>query len=422
MNLKILYYKISKRFWELWEYKIFRFAVIIHFFYLILSIFLTLIFFRYQNDFLVYYKVGEVFITDINNLYTADYLWPFRYFPISATLFVPFYFLGFDTGFIIFNFINLLLNIVICVLIYKIIIHIRREYYAGEDKRIILYISLFLLSLPNLFNYILGQINLYVTFLILLSLLLFLKHEKVRWDFIASIILGISVIIKPITIFMIPFLIIIQFNYQEKKFEFEFLRTLIRLIGVILPLTLNFTFFIVFPTLWEGFISTNFTGEEPIILNHSFSLTKIITNFCIFYKISYNPLLILIIILFIIGGPSFFIFIFRKSKNNSIIFAYLFGILIMLLVYYDSWPHHLLVLTPILIILIFSIPRDSNITENYLKPSLFFFNFFDLGFMGIWFLTQKWFPLNFMSTLFLLITFYSVSRICLMKVLDNQKN
>ncbi|MFX1469761.1 MAG: glycosyltransferase family 87 protein [Promethearchaeota archaeon] len=422
MNLKLFYKKINKRFRELWEYKIFRFTIIIHFFYFILSIFLTLIFFRNQNDFLVYYKVGEVFITDINNLYTAEYLWPFRYLPISATLFIPFYLLGFDIGFITFNFINLLLNVLICMLIYKIIILVRREDHEREDKRIIFYISLFLLGLPNLFNYILGQINLYITFLILVSLFLFLKYENIKWDFIASIILGLSVIIKPITIFMIPFLLSILFKYQQRKFEFEFLRSIIRLVGVLLPLSLNLLFFIIFPNLWEGFISTNFTGEEPIILNHSFSLTKIITNFCIFYDISYNPLLILLIILFIIGGSSFLIFIFRKINNNSIIFAYLFGIIIMLLVYYDSWPHHLLVLTPILIILIFYIPKNSNITKNYLKPSFFFFNFFDLGFMGIWFITKEWFPFNFMSTVFLLITFYSVSRICLIKDSDYQKN
>ena len=79
--------KVYRRLRELWEYDIFRYALLIHGFYLILSFILTLVFFREQNDFLVYYEVGKVFITDINNLYNrANYLWPFRYLPISIFL------------------------------------------------------------------------------------------------------------------------------------------------------------------------------------------------------------------------------------------------------------------------------------------------------------------------------------------------
>lgn len=423
MNLNTYLVKIKSRFGALWEHKIFRFAIIIHGFYFILSMVLTLIFFREQNDFLVYYKVGEVFIHDINDLYNrANYLWPFRYFPISAIFFVPFYLVGFDLGFILFNFINLLLNILICILLYKIILYIRREDHEREDKRIILYISLFLMSLPNLFNYILGQINLYITLLILLSLFLFLTRESLKWDFLSSFILGISVLIKPITIFMIPFLLILKFEDKQRKFKFDILRSLIRIIGVILPLSLNLFLFLLYPKLWEGFLATNFTGEEPIILNHSFSLTKIIINFYIFYNISYNPLLIFLLILFIIGGIGFLMYIFRRSNSHTIVFAYLFGILIMLLVYYDSWTHHLLALTPLLVLLIFYLPRNSEITKNYVKPSFFFFSFFDLGFIGIWFITQNWFPFNFASTVFLLILFYGSSKFCVTGDINDQKS
>ena len=420
MNANELLLRTYKRFRELWEHKIFKVAILIHGFYFILSMILTLIFFRDQNDFLVYYEVGEVFITDINNLYSTEYLWPFRYFPISAAIFVPFYLLGFDLGFVLFSFINLILNIGICILLYKIIILIKGKYHEREDNRIILYISLFLMGLPNLFNYILGQINLYVTILILLSLYIFLKHKSLKWNFISSIILGISVIIKPITIFMIPFLLVINFKFEQKKFNLNIKRSLIRLIGVMIPLSFNIIFFLIYPALLRGFIITNFTGEEPIIVNHSFSLSKLILNFFIFYNISHNPLLILLLILFVVGGIGFFVYIFRKVYNNSIVFGYIFGILIMLLVYYDSWTHHLLALTPILIILIFYIPRNSKITKKFIKPSFFFLNFIDFGFMGIWFIIQNWFPFNFASTIFLLLIFYGSIRFCLTKELVNE--
>jgi len=377
---------------------------------------LTLVFFKEQNDFRVYYRVGELFMTDINGLYNPlNYIdmWPFRYFPISAAFFVPFYLLGFELGFIVFNLFNLLLNVLICNLLYKILIHIRREDHEKGDKRIVMYICLFLMGLPNLFNYILGQINLYVTLLILLSLFLFLTREGFKWDLISSIILGFSIIIKPITIFMIPFLLVLKLRFKQKQFEFKVLKSLIRIIGLLLPLSLNLFLFLLYPSLWDGFLTTNFTGSETIIVNHSFSLTKIILNFFIFFNISHNPLLVFLLISFIIGGLSFVVYVFRRITENSIIFAYLFGILIMLLVYYDSWTHHLLALTPLLIILIFYMPRNSKITKKYVKPSFFFFSFFDLAFMGIWFITQKWFPFNLVSTIFLLIILYGSTKFCL---------
>ena len=107
--------KIKNRIKVLWGYKIFRYTVLIHGGYFIVSIILTLVFFRQDNDFLVYYKVGEVALRNINDLYTETYKWPFRYFPLSALYFIPFYLMGFDFGFITFNLINLVLNILICI-------------------------------------------------------------------------------------------------------------------------------------------------------------------------------------------------------------------------------------------------------------------------------------------------------------------
>ncbi|MFX1463970.1 MAG: hypothetical protein ACFFBF_13150, partial [Promethearchaeota archaeon] len=99
MNLINWILKIRKRVRDLWKYKIFRIAIFIHIFYFILTIFLTLKFFRYRTDFRVYYVTAEVLLRDINDLYTEGYVVPFRYLPISAIIFIPFYLMGFDTGF-----------------------------------------------------------------------------------------------------------------------------------------------------------------------------------------------------------------------------------------------------------------------------------------------------------------------------------
>ncbi|MHA2390838.1 MAG: glycosyltransferase family 87 protein [Promethearchaeota archaeon] len=420
-----IFERIKCRIRDLWEYKIFKYTLLIQGIYFFLSILLTLIFFRDRNDFLVYYEVGEVVITDINNLYTTTYNWPFRYLPISSLYFVPFYLMGFSFGFIVFNFINLLLNIFICNFLYKIIVLVRNEDHEKNDKRVILYICLYLISLPQIFNYILGQINLYITLLILISLYIFIKRNGFQWNLIGSLILGLSINLKPITLFMIPFIIFISFDYQRKKLKIDIFKSLIRLIGVVIPVSLNLILFLMYPDLLTGFLSRNFTGSDTVILNHSFSIIKLISNFLLYIGVTPEviPLLpIFLSVLLVIGILGFLIYIFRRNIQFSVVFGYSYGLLIMFLTYFDSWNHHLLTFTPILIIILFNLSRNSEITKKFIKPSLHFFNFFDLAFMGIWFLIQTWFPFNFESTIFMLITFYGISKYCLKGDLTNQKS
>jgi len=270
-----------------------------------------------------------------------------------------------------------------------------------------------MISLPQIFNYILGQVNLYVTLLILVSLFIFLKYSSIKWQLIASIILGLSIIIKPITTFMIPFLIVIQFDLKNKKFKFDMKRSLVRLIGVILPVSLNLIMFIIYPRLLQGFLATNFTSLEPSQVNHSFSITKLIIN--LFYVIGFteNQLLsiqmpLFLTILIIIAIMGFISFITRKTTNYQIIYGYSIGILIMLICYYDSWDHHLLNLIPLLLIILFNLPRESEITKKFIKPSFIFFSFLDLAFMGIYFAVKDIFPFNFGSTIFLVLILYGL--------------
>jgi len=121
--------KCLERFKTLWiKYTVFRIAVIIHLCYFIISLICVLTILREQNDFLIYFNAGGIFYNDINDLYNQEhYIWDYRYLPLSAMFFVPFYLLGFDLGFVIFHTLNLVLNILICVLLYKIIKLVRKE-------------------------------------------------------------------------------------------------------------------------------------------------------------------------------------------------------------------------------------------------------------------------------------------------------
>ncbi|MFW9990393.1 MAG: glycosyltransferase family 87 protein [Candidatus Odinarchaeota archaeon] len=419
MNLKS---RIIHRIKELWEQKVFRYALILHSFYFILSIIFFFAFYQKKNDFIIFYNVGKIFLNDIENLYNQTYyLWDFRYLPLSALFFIPFSSLNFQVAFIIFNICNLFLNFLICIVLFKIILLIRNEDHENDDKRVILYISIYLMGLPHVLNYIYGQINLYITLLMLLSLYIFLKYKDLKWQLIGSIILGISIIIKPTAFFLIPFLIIFNINLENKRVTFNFFKSAIRIIGVIIPVLFNFILFLLIPVIWEGFLNTNFTGNNPIALNFSFSITKIIINFCYFYNIPFNQISILLGVISIVGGLGFLIFIINRLEKDSIIFGYAFGVLIMLLTYFDSWDHHLLNLTPILILVIFNLPHKSEITGS-IKLSLFFFSFFDLAFIGIWYLIYPLFPYNIVPTFFLLLSFYGISKYCLQKHNEKKRN
>ena len=403
-----------------WKLKIFRYAIFLQLFYFILSVVLTLVFFRSLNDFNVYYEVGEVVVTNINELYQIEYQWPFRYFPLSAFFFVPFYYLGFDLGFIVFNILNLMLNGCISILLFKIITLIKGVDHEKSNERVILYLSLYLMGTPQLFNLILGQINLYVIFFILLSLYLFLSHDNLKWRFIASVILGISAIFKPVTLFLFPFLIILRYNRESKKIEFKFLESLIRVVGALIPLALNLILFILFPPLLEGFIEINLTGEETVLINHSMSITKLISNLLYLFGVRGSDLLMIQFPLFIsilsffalLGFIFYYILQTRRINQENLIYGYILGILIMFLSYFDTWNHHLLIINPLLIIVIFNFSRTSLITNKIVKKSFLFFNFFDIIFTGIFFITESFFPLNFAGTVFLLVLLYGIFKFC----------
>ena len=410
---------VKRKFKRFWEEKIFRIAVLLHLFYYILSIILFFTVLSEKNDFLIFYESGKIFLNDINNLYNQTYyLWDFRYFPLSALFFVPFSLIDFGLAFVLFNTLNLFLNFLIIMLLYGIIKIVRGKDHEQNDKRIILYISIYLMGVPHVLNYIYGQINLFITLFILISLLIFLTYKSNVWQFIGSFILGISIIIKPTSIFLIPFLLILHFDLEKRKLKIDFSKSFIRIFGVILPVLSNFVLFAAFPKLWEDFLETNFTGSNPIALNFSYSLTKLITNFCYFYNIPFNQLTILLLSVGIVGGTGFIIFVLIRREQNSILYGYTFGILIMLLTYFDSWDHHLLNLTPLLIIIIFNLPRKTKLL-NYIKPSLFFFNFFDILFVGIWYLTYPLFPYNFVGTFFLILVLFGVIKYCLVKKSKN---
>ena len=124
---------VKRKFSRFWEEKIFRIAVLLHLFYYFLSIILFFTVLSEKNDFLIFYESGKIFLNDINNLYNqAYYLWDFRYFPLSALFFVPFSLIDFRLAFVLFNTLNLFLNFLIIMLLYRIIQKMKRIFIFKE--------------------------------------------------------------------------------------------------------------------------------------------------------------------------------------------------------------------------------------------------------------------------------------------------
>ncbi|MFW5895603.1 MAG: glycosyltransferase 87 family protein [archaeon] len=393
---------------------------------------MTLTVLRHFNDFLVFYEVGKVFIQDIENLYNpSNYLWPFRYFPLGGLPFTPFSQLSFEAAFITFNIFSVFINFLICLLIYKIsgLISQNKEKDVSENK--IMYISLYLLALPHVYNYAMGQVNSLLTFLLLISLYIFLKYDKTVFNLIGGILIGISVNIKPITIFIVPFLITFSIYSKVHKFnKEEITESLIRVLGVLVPIFLNIIFFLLIPELLTGFLEINFIGTETLKINNSFSITKLIINAMTMLNVEMSLLkqlqiILFLIILLIMGGTGFLIFLLRKREKNAILYGFILGIVITLLVYFDTWDLHLILLFPLMIISILNLEETANgIEEKFflqkvMKKSLYFFLFIDLPIFGIIYFVRDVFPYNFVPTIFLILLFVSVGRFLLKEGKEN---
>ncbi len=185
----------------------FLFAVTLNVIYLVI----TFIFFFYlesplmssiNSDYLTFYNAGLRVIDDLPNLYNLPItIFPFRYLPISAYFFTPFSLLGLKLGFFVYQIFNFTLNLVVIYLIYKIIkIYLKTDkklnisyklnkfkdvFYEPDNESILHQSGMLLIMLPQFMNYFLGQINILVSFFILISLYYFLK-DSLKYDLLGG--------------------------------------------------------------------------------------------------------------------------------------------------------------------------------------------------------------------------------------------
>jgi len=381
-----------------------------------------------NSDYLTFYNAGLIVIDDLPNLYNLPIpIFPFRYLPISAYFFTPFSLLGLKLGFFVYQIFNFTLNLVVIYLIYKIIkIYLKTDkklntsyklnkfkdvFYEPDNESILHQSGMLLIMLPQFMNYFLGQINILVSFFILISLYYFLK-DSLKYDLLGGLFLGLGLSFKPFLILILPFIILLSYNRETKTFELQFKRTISRLAGSIILILISGLFFLILPEMLTGFIEVNLTGEYTysvgggLEINPSFSLTRILLTLFEVLALDINYFLVFIIIILLIWLPIFIVFLFSKISQIRLIHGYFTGITVMLLVYFDSWPHHIVVLAPFLIFFLL-LEKDFN-RYVFFKYVYYLISFSILAFWIIFYLTYVIFPFNLGGMILLVLLYYTL--------------
>ncbi|MHA1985225.1 MAG: glycosyltransferase family 87 protein [Promethearchaeota archaeon] len=382
-----------------------------------------------ENDYLSFYYAGLNVIEDLPNLYSSSLSpFPFRYLPLSAYFFTPFSILGLRIGYFIFQIFNFLLNIFLIYLMYKIIQVYKNTYKRSnfnyqvknfrdlfdnaENESVLHQSAVFLIMLPQFMNYFLGQINVIVTIFVLSSLYCFLKNNN-KNDLLGGFLIGFGIQLKPTLIFILPFLIFLNYSKETKKFNFKIKKTLMRLIGSIVLVLISGSYFLIFPEMLLDFIDVNLVGEYTytiegaLEINPSFSLTRVVLIIFNLFRLNVNGFLIFIIITILILVPLYVFYILNPNQPTSLINGYLAGILVMMIVYFDTWPHHLIVLAPFLIFFVL-FHEDFEFYKglkycHYLLPAL------AVVFWGIFYLTYEIVPFNIGGLVFLMLVYYFIA-------------
>lgn len=400
-------------------------GITVHVIYFVISLLLFYFTaFSETSDFLTYHNAGRIILEDINDLYNQEnYNFPYRYFPISAYFFSPFALLGLEIGYFVFQICSLVLNFISCYLIYHIADKIQSSNDLFKSKDLtsnkIKYVALYLMFFPHFMNYSLGQINNFITIFLLLALLFFLKGTMI-FDVLGGILVGISISIKPLAIFIIPFILVIRYDTDDKKFSLDFKSILFRLGGVVVPMLISLLYFLLFPALLQGFIDINLSGEYTEEgINNSISITRAILNLFFINSISVSNILIFAILTAGVAVPGFLIYIIRKNSKVGINEGIILGMTIMLLVYFDSWDHHLVSLTPFISLFLILNDFDYSAYEQkwlkYFRVGYYLLASAVVLLSALFFMTWESFPFNFWGSIFLLFIYISVLKYSLFK-------
>jgi len=326
--------------------KALKLSIVLNIIYVIGTIigFLVSDFFLFAHDFLIFDQSSEILMNNPIELYTSDLYStdvldnPFRYFPLFSLLNIPMSMIPFEIAFILHTFLMTSIHV---ASFYLILILCKKFYHlevaSWRETQFFVLALAAPLQVPNL---VFGQISEIYIFLVLLSLV-FLENAKTqRYKiqnnlFFAGLMIGLSIIYKPFSILLIPFLIPVFIDFKKKSFKIEFKSTLNSLVGLILPILPNLYYWIKYPNFIRDFFGVNASAQ--IFDYPSTSITRIITSLVKVAGSAFPEFWFMIGFVLVLYIALYFTYITQspQSRNFSIYFGFAF--LILMITYPDSW-------------------------------------------------------------------------------------
>ncbi len=239
----------------------------------------------------------DSYIYDINNLYD-NINCPFKNLPQIVFYLMIFYFIPGDLLIKILAF-----GVSIFVMSMCTFVVARKNYQLmGQDAtKALILASLGLMMIAQSVDQIYSQLNISSGLCLVLSFYGMLKgNEKLQFFF-----LGLSVMFKHITIFMIPILLI------QGKFSLRKLVT--RLVFVVLPLVPSIVIFLRFPHLIPSFIKAN--TNAIVDFNNSIIFAGSLTKFLTLYT-PLSPIVALVVVA-VVGYGAFILLAKKRHLDNQ---------------------------------------------------------------------------------------------------------
>jgi hypothetical protein len=319
---------------------IFAFAVV----WVSLQFIFTIMKLQYSNDFGEYYSTALVFFgKDPSLIYNYSYMFTnYQANPFRSLLAVLGYFylytkLPWLPSYIIYSIVALFINLSTLFITAKALALVEPPASEGSapSMKYKKYLVAFFILPFFLEVYLQGQVAMYVAFFVISGLYCCLKGH----EFAGSVLLGLSIVFKPVAIFVVLFLVL---EVDPKKI-FR------RIIGIAITLVPDALIFLTHPSLLSSFISLNISGYRGLATFFpAISFSQFLIQFA-----NVGPLqaqLVALAIALVIG----LLLRYRlrnKDERVKLIFAFTYGILLYTFVESDVWASHLVFLYPMLVLL-----------------------------------------------------------------------
>ena len=224
------------------------------------------------SDFEVYYKAAYRLI-NAENLYrhSEDGHYIFKYSPVSALIFIPFTLFSFGVAKIIYwLFLTgiIILNFYISVRLLSPKIGLKPD---SKRTNVLYVLSALILALHFLRELHLGQVNYLLLFMYILVLSALIKERVIT----ASVLLSLSLFIKPFGLIFLPYLI------YRKKFKALLMVGISSVVWSFIPLLFykNWNLFIHQYYAWFNEIGIEMGHKQALLANANHTLFSVIARF-----------------------------------------------------------------------------------------------------------------------------------------------